>query len=235
MNLIRTVLLCLVALITFFIGSILTILISFFYFPKDKVFIFQRAAIVWARLLVWISGIPINVYGRENIPLNEPLILVSNHQGMADILIALAILPVRFRFIIKKELFSVPIFGWYLRKSGYIPVDRGTRKGALDMFVLSKEVLEKGESILIFPEGTRSPDGKLQEFKRGSMFLAIKNKVRVLPLAISGSFGIMPKKSYIIHSVPVQIKIGKPVSLKQYGKDSDKANEEVYRIIKEML
>ncbi|OGC06874.1 hypothetical protein A2230_07490 [candidate division WOR-1 bacterium RIFOXYA2_FULL_36_21] len=235
MKFLRTIFLFFTVFLTFFVGTGITLFSSFFTSSPKKRKTFQRSAAIWSRLLIWLSGVPVHVTGRENIPRGEPLIFVSNHQGAIDILILLAVLPVGFRFIIKEELFKIPFFGWYLRRCGYIPVDRGTRKGALNMFLMSREALASKDSILIFPEGTRSPDGTLKEFKRGSMLLAIKNKVRVLPIAISGSFEIMPKHSMVIHSVPVTLKIGKPISLEEYGKDPDRANEEVYRIIESML
>lgn len=235
MKLLRTVFFYFMLVTTFFIGTTATILFSVFDTEDARAKRFQRSAKTWARLLAFISGIPVRVEGIENVPKNEAVILASNHQGAADILILLACLPTTFVFIIKKELFKVPIFGWYLKQAGYVPVDRGTRRGAVEMFIDAEKKLKSGNSILIFPEGTRSPDGNLQEFKRGSLLLAFRAKARVLPIAISGSFNIMPKKSFVINKIPVKLNIGKPISLGQYGDDYNNANDDLYKIIKGML
>jgi len=234
-KIIRTFLFYFVLVLSYIIGTSITVVISIFDTPSNRAKKFQRSAHIWAKFLVFLSGIPLKVYGSENIPKNEPLIFASNHQGAADILILLACLPRGFTFIIKQELFKIPIFGWYLRQAGYIAVDRGTKRGAVDFFVEAVKRLKEGGSILIFPEGTRSPDGKLHEFKRGSLLLAFKAKVRIVPIAISGSFGIMPKKSRLINPVPVKVQIGKPISIDKYNNDSELANEDLHKTIKQML
>lgn len=234
-KILRNFLFYLLTIISFVIGIILSFFISLFIKNSKKHLFFQKVAHIWSNLLIFASGIPISISGQENMPKDGSIIFVSNHQGAADITILLAKLNVPFRFIIKKELFNIPVFGWYLKKAGYIPVDRGTRKGALLMFVKAKEALENNENILIFPEGTRSLDGNLQPFKRGSMFLAVNTKKAIIPIAISGSFYILPKKSILINAVPVKVTIGKPIYPEVYGDDSDKANDFIYSTIKNML
>lgn len=235
MRVIRTVFFYLMLVLSFIIGTTLTILISLFDAPPIRAEKFQRSAHIWAKFLAFVSGIPVKVFGLENVPKNESVIFASNHQGAADILILLACLPVTFTFIIKKELFNVPIFGWYLKQAGYVSVDRGTGRGAMDMFADAVKKLKSGSNILVFPEGTRSHDGRLQEFKRGSLLLAFKAKVRIVPVAISGSHNILPKKSYLINQAPVKVQIGEPISVNKYNNDSDRANDELYLAIKNML
>ncbi|MFA6430977.1 MAG: lysophospholipid acyltransferase family protein [Candidatus Margulisiibacteriota bacterium] len=235
MKFIRTLFFYLLLLITFFLGTAWAILFSLFSSPSNRIKNFQKVAKQWGNLLVWISGIPLSVRGIENLPKNESVIYASNHQGAADILILLAVLPENFTFIIKKELFDIPLFGWYLRAAGYISIDRGSRRGAVEMINNSIKRLKEGGSILVFPEGTRSPDGKLQEFKRGSLLLAYKAGVRVVPIAIDGSYYILPKKSRLINPVPVKVSIGEPFSLDKFEGDYNKANDELYKIIEKML
>ena len=235
MRLVRSLFFYLTAVLGFFIGTALTILIALPARPERKLKIFQDSALIWSRLLAFISGVPVKVQGLENLKKDEPVVIVSNHQGAADILILLAYLPVYFRFIIKKELFKVPFFGWYLKKAGYISVDRGVGEKAHRMFSEAQEALRSGDSILIFPEGTRSRDGKLQPFKRGSLLLAFKAKVSVVPVAISGSFHILPAKSIFYNPVPVSLKIGKPISLLKYGSAYEKALEDIHGVIQQML
>lgn len=222
-------------LVSFFAGTFLSIVLSIFSSPEKRIIRFQKTAHIWAKFLAFISGIPVTINGLENLPKNEAVIFASNHQGAADILILLACIPVRFTFIVKKELLEVPFFGWYLKNAGYVGVDRGSRRGAIQMFSNAADRLKAGDNILIFPEGTRSPDGTLQEFKRGSLLLAFKAKVRIVPIAISGSFNIMRKKSYVINPTPIKMNIGKPISLEKYGNDSDAANDDLRNIIQGML
>lgn len=233
MNFVRSFIFYAIAVLSFFIGTAITIVLS--WFSKNKEHVYLRSARIWAKFLAFISLIPVKVEGLSNIPQNEPVIMVSNHQGAMDILLLLAYLPVYFRFIIKKELFKVPFFGWYLKKAGYLSVDRGVGEKAHKMFSQAENVLKTGKNILIFPEGTRTLTGQIQPFKRGSLLLAFKAKVRVVPIAVSGSFNIMPPKSVIFRLVPVTIKIGKPVSLEKYGSNYEKALEEIHDQIKNML
>ncbi|MBI5699636.1 1-acyl-sn-glycerol-3-phosphate acyltransferase [Candidatus Saganbacteria bacterium] len=235
MRLLRSLFFYLTAVLGFFIGTALTILIALPARPEKKIKIFQNSALAWARLLAFISGVPVQIEGLENLNKNEPVVIVSNHQGAADILILLAYLPVYFRFVIKKELFKVPFFGWYLKKAGYIAVDRGVGEKAHRLFSEAEDALKTGDSVLVFPEGTRSRDGKLQPFKRGSLLLAFKAKVKVVPVAVSGSFHILPAKSIFYNIVPVKVRIGKPISLEKYGSAYEKALEDIHGVIQQML
>ncbi|MFA4904896.1 MAG: lysophospholipid acyltransferase family protein [Candidatus Margulisiibacteriota bacterium] len=228
MRIIRSLFFYLTAVLGFFIGTALTLLIVICAPPERKLKIYQNSARTWARLLAFISGVPVAIEGLENLKKNEPVVIVSNHQGAADILILLAYLPVDFRFVIKKELFKVPFFGWYLKKAGYISVDRGVGEKAHRLFSEAEDALKTGDSILVFPEGTRSRDGKLQPFKRGSLLLAQKARVNIVPVAISGSFHILPAKSIFFNVVPVVVKIGRPLSYKT-------SLEEVHALIQQML
>jgi 1-acyl-sn-glycerol-3-phosphate acyltransferase len=233
MKIIRSAFFYAVAVISFIFGTLLTIFLS--WFTSDKTRCFLRSARIWARFLMLISGIPVKVYGAENIPQNEPMIFVSNHQGAMDILILLAYLPVYFRFVVKKELFGIPFFGWYLKRVGYLSVDRGVGEKAHKMFSKAENILGSGGNLLVFPEGTRSLNGEIQPFKRGSLLLAFKAKVRVVPIAVSGSFHILPPKKIIYNIVPVKVKIGKPVSLEKYGSNYEKALEDIHETIKDLL
>ena len=137
--------------------------------------------------------------------------IAANHQGAADIPILLGGLPITFLFAIKKELFKVPIFGWYLKKAGYFPVDREMVLNAYKLVDKMVTLLKNGDRILIFPEGTRSRDGSLGNFKRGSLLAALKSGVPVLPVAISGSYDILPKGAKFFSPSQVRLSIGKPI------------------------
>ncbi|KAF0133274.1 MAG: 1-acyl-sn-glycerol-3-phosphate acyltransferase [Candidatus Saganbacteria bacterium] len=231
MEIIRSILFYLFVALSFIFGTLLTVIIALF--EKNQTKSFQRSAKIWAKLLAFLSGIPVSIEG--DILKNEAFILASNHQSYADVLLLLAYLPAHFRFIIKKELFKIPFFGWYLKKAGFISVDRGSSEKAHKLFSEAQDIIKSGENILIFPEGTRSNDGQLQPFKRGALLLAFKSKVKVIPIAISGSFNILPPKSLFFRVVPVKLKIGEPVSLERFGSKFEEAADYIHTQIKNML
>lgn len=229
---IHTIFFYLVVVVSFFIGTTITLL--FVPFSRSKNSPFQIAARLWGRFLIPFSGLKVTVAGVENIPKDQPLIIAANHQGAADILIVLAYLPVYFRFAIKKELFAIPAFGWYLKQAGYFPVDRQMILSAYKMVEKIEEIIKAGNSVLIFPEGTRSYDGSLGKFKRGSLLAAQKANVPVLPVAISGSFNIMPRGTWLFNACPVKLSIGQPVSFTSEA-DFDKNVEQVRQTIADLL
>ncbi|MFH1361482.1 MAG: lysophospholipid acyltransferase family protein [bacterium] len=231
-NLFRTILFYLILVITFFVGVTITLCLT--PFSKSKTKPFQIAAHIWANLLVKVSGIRCEVSGIENIPKDKALIFAANHQGAADILLVLAALPTTFRFAIKKELFKVPIFGWYLKKAGYFPIDRKLILSAYRTVENIIEYIKAGESVLIFPEGTRTKTGELGRFKRGSLLAALKSGAPIIPIAISGSFDLMPKGSFIINAHPVKFNVGKPIEINSEA-DYDSKLAEVRESIARML
>jgi 1-acyl-sn-glycerol-3-phosphate acyltransferase len=203
-----------IAVISFIIGTLLTIPFAIIIKEHHKVFHFS--ARIWAKLLMRTSGASINISGINNIPKEGGIIFASNHQGALDILIHLAYLPRYFRFIAKSELFRIPFFGWYMSLAGYVPIERDVSASAHRTISSVSDVLRSGDCILIFPEGTRSRTGELGPFKRGSLMAAFSSGAAVVPVAISGSYRMMPKKSYLINIVPISIKFGQPISFKKY-------------------
>jgi 1-acyl-sn-glycerol-3-phosphate acyltransferase len=165
---------------------------------------------------MFISGAKITVTGLDKIPKEGGLIFASNHQGALDILILLAFLPRYFRFVAKSGLFKIPFFGWYMSVAGYVPIEREVSTSAHRTIGSVSEVLSEGDCILMFPEGTRSKTGELGDFKRGSLMAAFSSGASVIPVAISGSYKMMPKKTYLINIVPIRIKFGQPISFKKY-------------------
>ncbi len=219
----HTLFVSLLVVISFFVGILVTICLTPFVKPRTR--LFQGAAHNWARFLAFCSGIKVEASGLENIPRDKPLILVANHQGAADIPVLLAYLPVRFRFAIKKELFGLPVFGWYLRQAGYFPIDRQVILSAYKTLEQIIEILKAGESVMIFPEGTRSKDGSLGKFKRGSLMAALKSGAPVVPIAISGSYDILPKGTYLIKPSKVKLSVAKPVYIKNEDEYDAKVEE----------
>ena len=149
-----------------------------------------------------------------------PFLLMSNHQSALDIFALLSGLPVSFKFIAKRELFRIPVFGWAMKRAGYISIDRNNPREALKAIEESARKIKDGTAVLIFPEGHRSRNGRLQPFMKGGFSLASRAGVPVVPLAITGSFAVQPKGSII--SPPerkgrVTIRVGKPVVVEGKG------------------
>ncbi len=213
-QLIHTLIFYCIAVITFFIGTAITIPFAIFSKEHDKPF--HSAARIWARMLMFLTGSKVTINGIQNVPEKGGLIFASNHQGAFDILIHLAYLPRHFRFVAKSELFDIPIFGWYMKVAGYVPIERDVSTSAHRTIGTASDMLSKGECILIFPEGTRSKTGELGPFKRGSLMAAFSSGAGVVPIALKGSYAMMPKRSYVIKRVPVSMNIGKPIDFQKY-------------------
>jgi 1-acyl-sn-glycerol-3-phosphate acyltransferase len=136
---------------------------------------------------------------------------MANHQSNFDILSLLAHIPVQFRWISKKEVFRTPLMGPAMKRAGYLSIDRGNREKAIESLEQAARVIRNGRSVMTFPEGTRSPDGRIKPFKKGLFYLAIKSGVPIVPLSIIGSRAIMTKKLLHIDPGKITIVIGTPV------------------------
>ena len=162
-------------------------------------------------MILFSGGVKVHLEGLDNIDPDEAYVFAANHQSQFDIFALLGHLPTQFRWLAKIELFRIPIFGAAMRGAGYIPIDRRNRKEAFKSIDRAAERVRGGTSIVIFPEGTRSLDGKLKSFKKGGFHLAMKSRRPVVPVSITGTFTILPKKGFRLRPRPVQIHIGKPV------------------------
>ena len=188
----------------------------------------HKVANLWAKILLLICNIKVNVIGKENILRGKPQIFMANHQSDFDILIALAHIPVQFRWIAKKELFSIPVFGAAMKSAGYIEIDRYNREKALQSIDEAALCIRRGKSIMTFPEGTRSRDGEIKAFKQGAFHLAIKSGVPIVPVSIIGSGRIMPKRSMKIKPCHVKLVIGEPIKVNSF--DIEKRYELIEKV-----
>ncbi|MDD2501921.1 MAG: lysophospholipid acyltransferase family protein, partial [Geobacter sp.] len=160
-----------------------------------------------------LAGINVSVSGTELLP-DGPIIVMSNHASNFDILTMQGYFPRPLSWIAKKELFSIPVFGWSMRRGGYIALDRGDGRKALKSMDEAAQQIRSGTSVTIFPEGTRTRDGQLLPFKRGGFLLAVRAGVPVVPVSITGSFAINPGGSLGLNlGRPVQLKIHAPITL----------------------
>ena len=166
---------------------------------------------LWGKILLGITGTKVIIQGRENMNPQKSYILVSNHQSTFDIFALLGYLSIQFRWIAKASLFRTPFLGWAMSRIGYIPIERDSPKKAYRSMLRAAEKVQKGVSVIIFPEGTRSPDGNLQPFKKGVFLIALKSQAPILPIAIRGTAKIMQKGDWRAHPGNVQIIIGPPI------------------------
>lgn len=182
----------------------------------------------WARGCLWLGGVDLTVEGIEHLPAQGPVVYMSNHQGNFDIPILFAALPVQFRWLAKAELFRIPLFGLTMRIAGYIPVERHDRRLAIQSMNQAAQRVADGASIMIFPEGTRSPDGKLLPFKKGGFVLALQAQAPIVAIAIDGSAALMLKSSWLIRSGKVRVRIFPALPTAGLGmKDRDVLKTEV--------
>jgi 1-acyl-sn-glycerol-3-phosphate acyltransferase len=175
---------------------------------------------LWSRIHLRASGITVSVTGLENI-LSPPYIIMCNHQSALDIYSLLVALPIQFKWIAKRELFLIPFFGWAMKRAGYISLDRKHPREALKAMDDAAKKIRGGLNILIFPEGTRSKDGILLPFKKGGFSLALRARVPIVPVGISGSSRLQPKGSFIPNQKGViYIRVGKPIETAQGGRSA---------------
>lgn len=165
----------------------------------------------WAQYTLSCADTSVEVIGRENIP-DGHVIYMANHSSFFDVFAVLGYLDVQFRWIVKKELFKIPLLGINMKRSGHISVDRGNHEKAWKSIELAAEKIRSGTSIFIFPEGTRSDDGALRyPFKKGGFHLAILSGAPIVPIAIIGAREILPKDGMIVKPGNIKLVIAKPI------------------------
>jgi len=165
----------------------------------------------WAQYTLSSAKTSVDVSGNENIPA-QPAIYMANHSSYFDVFAVLARLNVQFKWIVKKELFDIPLLGINMKRCGYISVDRDHHDNALKSIELAKEKLRSGTSIFIFPEGTRSENGVLRyPFKKGGFHLALLTGAPIVPMAIIGAREILPKNGVLVKPGKIKLVIGKPI------------------------
>ncbi len=165
----------------------------------------------WARTSLALAGLRVRVEGLERLDPGSTYIFMSNHASFLDILLAFAYFPLNFRFIIKEEVFSVPFVGWALRRSGHIPIKRENPRKGLKSLNRAEDLLREGVSVAVFPEGTRTPNGELQEFKSMLFVLPIRSRTPVVPVLLEGTFRALKRGSILLNPVPLRMTFYDPV------------------------
>jgi len=171
---------------------------------------------IWGRSILWVSGIKVTIKGFEKLNSTQSYIYMANHQSNFDIPVLLGKLPVQFRWLAKAELFQIPIFGRAMRGCEYISIDRSNRKMAFKSLAIAAQIIRNGASVMIFPEGTRSTDGNIKNFKKGGFILSVDAGVPIVPIIIRGTWSIMPKTRLRIEPAPVMIKICDPIETRSF-------------------
>jgi len=152
----------------------------------------------WGSWYIWFNPLwQVRVSGRRKIPWKRPCMLVSNHQSMLDILV-LYHLFAPYKWVSKKENFSIPIIGWLMRLNDYVEIDRKKKEAIVKMMKKSARFLREGNSLMMFPEGTRYPGGSLGPFKDGAFKLALETGVDIIPIVLDGTARALPKKGAIL-------------------------------------
>jgi 1-acyl-sn-glycerol-3-phosphate acyltransferase len=173
----------------------------------------------WCRSVIWASGCPMVVHGRENVREGIPQVIASNHISWFDVFALASVIEVPYHFVAKKELLKVPFFGLALEAAGHITIDRSNRERAIESLRAAGEKIRRSPgAVVIFPEGTRSRDGRLQPFKKGAFVLAAESGVAIVPTAVTGSFEIMRKGSWRITPRTIHIHFLHPIPPEQVAR-----------------
>ena len=207
---VRTILLLITAILaTFFLG--LTVIIAALLRVKDVPGgVYDKVPRWWSAAVLWAVGVKVRVHGLENAARAEPHIFVSNHISWFDIPALAKVLP-RYKFVAKAELFKIPIFGTAMRAAGMIEIQRENRKAAFGAYEVAAERIRAGNSVVVFPEGTRGHDYPLRPFKKGPFVLAIAAGVPIVPIIVHGTIEIMRKGSLRAHPGTADIHLLEPV------------------------
>jgi len=168
---------------------------------------------LWSGGWLWFAGVRPQVSQEVALDPHQGYVFLANHQSYFDIPTLIHTLPGQTRFMAKRGLFQIPIFGWALHAGGFIPVDRRDRKSGRATFAAALDRLSRGRSVLIFPEETRSRDGRLLPFKRGGILLALKSGYPIVPVGIRGTAAVQPPGSLRVRPGPVTVRYGKPIKV----------------------
>ncbi len=196
----------------------------------------HRIAQFWARLSLLASGSTVTVHGRENLLANPVAVYASNHTSYMDTPVVFASLPFQFRILAKKELWQLPFIGWYLARSGQMPIDTENPRSTLSSLGKAAAALRAGMNLFVFPEGSRTPDGTLQTFLSGAAFLAIRAQVPLVPIALSGVYDLLPIHAKHFFPGPLTIRAGTPIPTEGLTiRDADALTQKLRAAIADLL
>jgi 1-acyl-sn-glycerol-3-phosphate acyltransferase len=190
----------------------------------------------WSLMNLFLSGTRVTLKGREKIENNRTYIVMSNHQSLFDVWALIGKIPLQLRWIVKLEIRNIPIFGYALERMGHVYIDRKNRSAASTSLDNAANKIKEGTSVIIFPEGTRSRDGRLLKFRRGGAIIALKSGISILPVTVNGSRFALPKDTLDLMPGQIEIVVGDVIDPNAFEADQpDKLMEAVESAIEKNL
>jgi len=178
----------------------------------DKERILHNFSRVWSVLIMRTIFSPVKIVGLEKIDTAKPHVYAVNHASALDIPVLYANLPFQFRILFKSELLAYPIIGWHLKRSGQVCINQQDPARSVAQIRSALKSLKAGMPLVIFPEGGRTPDGEIKPLMPGAFFLAIKAQADIVPVALIGTYELLPMNTYHIKSRPLEMRVGEPIS-----------------------
>jgi 1-acyl-sn-glycerol-3-phosphate acyltransferase len=193
---------------------------------------FARA---WSWLIMKTIFSPVKVIGLGKVDASKPHVYAVNHASALDIPVLYVNLPFQFRIVFKSELLKYPIIGWHLKRSGQVCINQQDPTASIGSIRSALKSLKKGMPLVIFPEGGRTPDGTIRPFMPGAFFLAIKAQVDIVPLALVGTYDLLPMSTYHIKCRPLEMRVGQPISTAGLkGHDMEALSAKVQKAVEEL-
>ena len=190
-----------------------------------------KAGKAWAKVVQWLTPMPVKVVGRENIAKGQSYVIVANHQSAYDIIMVYGSMPIDFRWIMKKELRDVPLLGFACEKCGHIFLDRSSARGAWRSIQKAKEILTGGTSVVIFPEGHRSGRPQMNNFKHGAFRMAFELGLPMLPVSIKDTCRVMPSGLGSMLPGRATLTIHEPIDVHEYEGRREELIEQLQKTI----
>jgi 1-acyl-sn-glycerol-3-phosphate acyltransferase len=190
----------------------------------------------WGRQILWLAGARVTVKGGAAVDWSRPYVVAANHASQIDIPLLFFCLPMPIRFLAKRSLFFIPIFGWSLALARFVAIDRGRSSSARRSIARAAEKIKRGPSLAVFPEGTRTPDGAIHPFKSGAFIIASRAEVPILPVAIRGTYAVLPKSGWLIRAGTVEVVVGEPIETTGAGvRDKDHLKRRAEEAVRRMF
>jgi 1-acyl-sn-glycerol-3-phosphate acyltransferase len=190
---------------------------------------------LWSWLILKTIFSPVTVAGLDRIDTSQPHLYAVNHASAMDIPVLYVYLPFQFRIVAKKELFRYPFMGWHLKRSGQVKVDQQNPGKSIGAMKSAVKTLQSGMPLVIFPEGGRTPNGQVRAFLPGAFFLAIKAQVDIVPMAIVGSYELLPMNTFHIRPRQMQLLVGDPIPTKGFTlRDMEVVSEKVKKAVEDL-
>ena len=188
--------------------------------------------VIWGRFVCTVALLRIKINRNKNLDKNQSYVFVANHQSAFDIFLIYGYLGHNFKWLMKQSLKKMPLVGFASDKAGHVFVDSTTRKGIVDTMRKTKETLKDGMSTVVFPEGHRSPDGKMAEFKKGAFQTALSLKLPIVPLTIDGAYKVLPIHSWIMNPVKITLTFHDPIETANLKSDDlPELIDKVYAVV----